>query len=71
MSTIPKEVLREMINDGNLEMAGDLHSYLKEVFKDALQEMLEVELEVELGYSKGDRKIKGLIIVEMAIHKKL
>ena len=58
MSTIPKEVLREMINDGNLETAGDLHSYLKEVFKDALQEMLEAELEVELGYSKGDRKNK-------------
>ncbi|MBV1820518.1 IS256 family transposase, partial [Bacteroidales bacterium MSK.15.36] len=58
MSTIPKEVLREMINDGNLKTAGDLHSYLKDIFKDALQEMLEAELEVELGYSKGDRKSK-------------
>lgn len=36
MSTIPKEVLREMINDGNLKTAGDLHSYLKDVFKDTL-----------------------------------
>jgi len=26
MSTLPKEVLREMINDGNLKTAGDLHS---------------------------------------------
>lgn len=59
MSTLPKEVLRNMINDGNLETAGDLHSYLKDMFKDVLQEMLEAELEVELGYSKGDKKNKS------------
>lgn len=58
MSTMPKEVLREMITGGNLKTAGDLHSYLKYMFKDALQEMLEAELEVELGYSKGDKKNK-------------
>ncbi|WP_156456282.1 IS256 family transposase, partial [Abyssisolibacter fermentans] len=58
MSTLPKEVLREMITQGNLKTAGDLHSYLKDMFKDALQEMLEAELEVELGYSKGDKKNK-------------
>ncbi len=58
MSTLPKEVLRKMIDDGNLKTAGDLHSYLKDMFKDALQEMLEAELEVELGYSKGDKKNK-------------
>lgn len=58
MPTLPKEILRELIKDGNLKTAGDLHSYLKEMFKDALQEMLEAELEAELGYSKGDRKNK-------------
>lgn len=58
MSTMPKEVLREMITGGNLKTAGDLQSYLKNMFKDALQEMLEAELEVELGYSKGDKKNK-------------
>lgn len=58
MSTVPKEVLREMITGGNLRTAGDLHSYLKDMFKDALQEMLEAELEVELGYSKVDKKNK-------------
>ncbi|MEW8974094.1 MAG: IS256 family transposase [Tissierellaceae bacterium] len=58
MSTLPKEVLRNMINDGNLKTAGDLHSYLKDMFKDALQEMLEAELEIELGYSKGDKNNK-------------
>lgn len=50
MATLPKEVLRDMINDGNLKTAGDLHAYLKDMFKDVLQEMLEVELEAELGY---------------------
>lgn len=58
MSTLPKEVLREMINEGNLKTAGDLHAYLKDMFKDAIQEMLEAELEAELGYSKGDKKNK-------------
>lgn len=58
MSVVPKEVMRKMIADGNLETAGDLHSYLKDMFKDVLQEMLETELEVELGYSKGDKKNK-------------
>jgi len=59
MSTLPKEFLREMITSGNLKSAGDLQSYLKDIFKDVLQEMLEAELEVELGYSKGDRENKN------------
>ncbi len=70
MSTLPKEVLRNMINEGNLKTAGDLHSYLKDMFKDALQEMLEAELEIELGYSKGGiKRINRLIIDGMAILK--
>lgn len=59
MSSLPKDVLREMISGGNLKTAGDLQSYLKDIFKDVLQEMLEAELEVELGYSKGDRTNKN------------
>lgn len=31
MSSIPKEVLREMITGGNLKTSGDLHSYLKDM----------------------------------------
>ena len=58
MATLPKEVLRSMINEGNVKTAEDLHAYLKEMFKDALQEMLEAELEQELGYCKRDRKNK-------------
>lgn len=59
MQALPKEVLREMIVDGDLKTVNDLHTYLKEIFKDALQEMLEAELEVELGYAKGDKKNKN------------
>ncbi|SDX90583.1 IS256 family transposase [Tepidimicrobium xylanilyticum] len=59
MATLPKEVLRNMIVDGDLKTVNDLHTYLKEMFKDALQEMLEAELEVELGYVKGDKKNKN------------
>ncbi|WP_026896068.1 IS256 family transposase [Clostridiisalibacter paucivorans] len=58
MSTLPKEVLRDMIKGGNLKTSDDLHSFLKEMFKDALQEMLEAELDIELGYDKGDKKNK-------------
>ncbi|SCL85466.1 hypothetical protein PP176A_0873 [Sporanaerobacter sp. PP17-6a] len=59
MSTLSKEILREMIAEGNLKTARDLHSYLKDMFKDALQEMLEAELE----YSKGDKRISRRILV--------
>ena len=59
MSILPKEILREMIVEGDLKTVNDLHTYLKEMFKDTLQEMLEAELEVELGYAKGDKKNKN------------
>lgn len=58
MSTLPKELLRQIIADGGLKTAGDLQVYLKEIFKDTLQEMLEAELEMDLGYAKGDRANK-------------
>jgi len=58
MSVIPKDVLRKVITEGNLQTAGDVQSFFKDLFKDVLQEMLEAELETELGYSKGDRKSK-------------
>ncbi len=58
MSNLKKEFLREVITDGDLKTTGDLHSYLKDLFKDTLQEMLEAELDMELGYPKRDRKSK-------------
>lgn len=58
MSTLPKEVLRQMIKENDLKSVGDIHSFLKDLFKDSIQEMLEAELEVGLGYSKNDKKGK-------------
>lgn len=54
MAKPSKEIPRNMITDGNLKTADDLHSYLRDMFKDVLQEILEAELGVELGYSKSE-----------------
>ena len=59
MSSLPKELIREIITSGGLKISKDLLSYLKEIFKDTLQEMLEAELEMDLGYVKGDRSNKS------------
>jgi len=59
MSTLPKEVLRSIIVDGGLQTSDDVHTYLKELFKDTLQEMLEAELDLKLGYEKHDRDGKN------------
>ncbi|SHH86718.1 hypothetical protein SAMN02745135_02470 [Caloranaerobacter azorensis DSM 13643] len=32
MSTLKKELLRKMINEGNLSTAQDLHSFFKDLF---------------------------------------
>lgn len=58
MSTLPKEVIRSMIADGQFQSTGDIYAYFKDLFKDTLQEMLEAELDVSLGYSKHDTKNK-------------
>ncbi len=59
MSTLPKEVLRQMIKGNDLKSVGDIHSFLKDLFKDSIQEMLEAELEICLGYSKNEKKAKA------------
>ncbi len=37
MSTLPKEILRQMIKENVLKTVGDIHSFLKDLFKDSLQ----------------------------------
>ena len=72
MSAIPKEVLRDMIKEENLKTSDDLHSFLKDMFKDAIQEMLEVELDMELGYDKREReRTTRLKIVGTDTHQKI
>ena len=54
MSTLKKELIRQIIADGSLSNPLDIENYLKDMFKDVIQEMLEQELALELGYEKGD-----------------
>ncbi|MEG0181788.1 MAG: IS256 family transposase [Peptostreptococcaceae bacterium] len=60
MSTLKKELIREIIADGSLSNASDIGNYLKDMFKDVIQEMLEQELSLELGYEKGDSQNKNI-----------
>lgn len=58
MSTIPKNVLREIIKENDFKNPGEIYSYFREAFKDLLQEMLEAEMDVTMGYDKNDVKNK-------------
>lgn len=55
---ISKEVIRELMKDGQLKDVKDIQTLLKEQFKDIIEEMLEAELDHELGYTKYDYKNK-------------
>ena len=54
MSKLSKELIRQIIADGEFSTPNDIGEYLKDMFKDVIQEMLEKELVLELGYEKGD-----------------
>lgn len=58
MSSIPKNVLREIIKENDFKNPGEIYSYFKDAFKDLLQEMLEAEMDVTMGYDKNDVKNK-------------
>jgi len=60
MSTLPKEVIRELIREKNFSSADDILATLKEMFREVLQEALEAELDEKLGYSKYDAGTKQL-----------
>ena len=55
---INKELVRELMQQGELKDVNDVQRLLKEQFKDLIQEMLEAELDYELGYSKYDYQNK-------------
>ena len=58
MSTIPKNVIREIIKENDFKNPGEIYAYLRDGFKDIIQEMLEAEMDVNLGYDKNDVKNK-------------
>ena len=59
MSNLSKELIRQIIADGEFSTPKDIGEYLKDMFKDVIQEMLEKELALELGYEKGDSQNKN------------
>ncbi len=56
---LPKELVREIIEQNNFQNPGEVLAFLKESFKDVLQEMLEAEMECHLGYPKNDASKKN------------
>lgn len=58
MGLIPKDQLRQLIKENNLQTMEDVQKALKDIFAETLQEMLEAELDTELGYAKHDSKQK-------------
>lgn len=64
MSTIPKEVIRELIRGKSFSSPDDILATLKEMFREVLQESLEAELDEKLGYSKYDTNTRSLIAGE-------
>ena len=44
MSKLSKELIRQIIADGEFSTPNDIGEYLKDMFKDVIQEMLEKEL---------------------------
>lgn len=56
---INKELVREMMKQGELKDINDVHGFLKDQFKDLIEEMLEAELDYELGYTKYDYQNKN------------
>jgi putative transposase len=59
MSTLRKQLVKEILSDASLAKAGDVSNYLRDMFKDILQEMLEQEMAIDLGYEKGDSQNKN------------
>ena len=52
-----KNFIKEMIKENQFQNVGDIHSHLKDLFKDTIQEMLEAELDASLGYPKNEKSV--------------
>ena len=69
MSKLSKELIRQIIADGEFSTPNDIGEYLKDMFKDVIQEMLEKELVLELGYEKGDSQ--NIYMIKLKIYMEL
>jgi len=54
MTTLPREVLQEIVKGNNFKTPGEILGFLKESFKEVLQEMLEAEMDETLGYTRDE-----------------
>ena len=54
-TTLPKDVIRNLIASEQFENTGDILGCLKGMFKQVLQEVLEVEMDEMLGHEKHER----------------
>ena len=52
MSKLSKELIRQIIADGEFSTPNDIGEYLKDMFKDVIQEMLEKDY-IDLNISPG------------------
>ena len=69
MSKLSKELIRQIIADGEFSTPNDIGEYLKDMFKDVIQEMLEKELVLELEYEKGDSQ--NIYMIKLKIYMEL
>ena len=69
MSKLSKELIRQIIADGEFSTPNDIGEYLKDMFKDVIQEMLEKEIVLELGYEKGDSQ--NIYMIKLKIYMEL
>ena len=48
MAILPKELVRDLVIEGNFESIKDIEEALKDIFKDTIQKALQIEIEEEL-----------------------
>lgn len=60
MSTIPKEIIKQLIQEANPSSTAEALDLLREMFKEVLQGAMEAELEEQLGYAKNDVSAKQI-----------
>lgn len=56
MTAIPKEIIKELIQQGKFTNTTQVMDAIKDMFKEVLEEIMEAELENELGYEKQERR---------------
>jgi hypothetical protein len=66
MKSKDSKKLLELIQDNyEIDSPADLSVAIKDLFKASLQEMMNVEFDSSMGYSKHDKKVKKIIIMEL------